>query len=118
MLRLSRLLLQLKLLLLIILEQFVCRFGRVLQWDPILANGIGNQRLRQDKRQSYPVLFAQYVLGTLDSADDPYQYRFLDVPMGEATATFITTFFSRSLEGAVVSCNRRGGIAKFIAAPG
>jgi len=81
------------------LEQIVCSLGRVLQWEPLLTREIGIEAAllgtEQMKRQGFAYLFAQHVLGALDFAEDPRAYKFLDIFVGEATASFMSEFFSR-----------------------
>lgn len=74
------------------MEQFVCSLGRIMQWDPFMSqvNLFG-----KDKRQGFVYLFAQYLLGALDFANDPFRYHFLRVPLGEASASFMETYFNR-----------------------
>jgi hypothetical protein len=75
------------------IEQFVCSLGRILQWGPFLESG--NSVLGGQKRQGFAVLFAQHLLGALDFAHNPFRHEFLDVPMGEASATFMASYFGR-----------------------
>ena len=83
----------------VLLEQFVCSLGRILQWDDILKGGMQDIRKSQDmvnfKRQGFVHLFAQYLLGALDFADDPFSYNFLDVPLCEASSHFMKVMFQR-----------------------
>ena len=77
-----------------VLDQFVCSLGRILQWEPILAQGMASSAvLSRTKRDGFVYLFAQHLLGALDFADDPFRHEFLNVPLGEATATFMSLFF-------------------------
>ena len=84
----------------VLIEAFVCSLGRVLQWGPILETG--SLYIDSQKRQGYAVLFAQHLLGALDFAHDPFSHEFLNVPMGEASATYMTTFFNRLDPGRVM----------------
>jgi hypothetical protein len=63
----------------VLLEQFVCSLGRILQWEPILASNPAPFMWdgANFKRQGFVYLFAQYLLGALDFAQDPYSYVFL-----------------------------------------
>jgi len=74
------------------MEQFLCSLGRVLQWDPILSQA---SVCRQDKRQGFAFLFAQFLLGTLDYAEDPFAFEFMDVPLAQVSAMFLETYFSK-----------------------
>ena len=77
-----------------ILEQFVCSIGRVLQWEEPLKSFKRTSGL--DARQGYAFIFAQYVLGTLDFAQDPLRHDPLqggDYPMGAITSEFMKRFF-------------------------
>jgi hypothetical protein len=47
------------------------------------------------KRQGFVYLFAQYLLGALDFAQDPYSYVFLRVPLVEASTHFMNEMFNR-----------------------
>ncbi len=78
----------------ILLEQFVNSIGRVLLWEPFLQAQARSSGLN-DQRQIFVFMFAQYLLGALDFADNPFSYNFMDVPMGEASSTFMSTFFNR-----------------------
>jgi hypothetical protein len=77
----------------VLIDQFVCDLGRHLQWGPLFER-IGNSILHDKKRQECAVLFAQHLLGALDFANDPFGHKFLDVSMGEETATFMSTYFN------------------------
>ena len=61
------------------LENFVCSLGRVMQWEPHLQSDIG-------MRQMYAIL---------DFAADPLHHRFLKVPLGQASSTFMKEYFQR-----------------------
>ena len=77
-----------------ILEQFVCSIGRVLQCEEPLKSFKRTSGL--DARQGYAFIFAQYVLGTLDYAQDPLRHDPLQgggYPMGTVTSEFMKTFF-------------------------
>ncbi len=78
-----------------IIEQFVNSLGRVLQWEPLLQAGAAQMPGVNDQRQIFAFLFAQYVLGALDFADDPFGYEFMRVPLGEASSSFMVTYFSK-----------------------
>lgn len=85
-----------------ILDHFVCSLGCVPQWEPILAiimvsGGArgGGGGVENEKRQGFAYLFAQYVLGALDFAEDPSSRQFLGVPFGEAMSSFTAGFFKR-----------------------
>mmetsp|Transcript_54298 Transcript_54298/g.162487 ORF Transcript_54298/g.162487 Transcript_54298/m.162487 type:complete len:927 (-) Transcript_54298:214-2994(-) len=73
------------------MEQFLCSLSRVLQWDPILSSA---RTFRQDKRQGFAFLFAQFLLGALDYADDPVDYEFMQCPLVPLTAMFLEKYFS------------------------
>jgi hypothetical protein len=81
----------------VLLEQFVCSLGRILQWEPILATHPAPSMWdgANFKRQGFVHLFAQYLLGALDFAQDPYSYVFLRVPLVEASAQFMNEMFNR-----------------------
>lgn len=81
-----------------LLEQFICSLGRVLQWEPLLAGGVDDSILGEDKRQGFAVLFAQHLLGALDFSQDPLSFEFLDIPLGEASSSFMTQFFSQFID--------------------
>ena len=72
----------------VVLEQFVCSLGRVLQWGPLLSSS-------GDARQAYAIIFAQHLLGALDFAQDPVNHEFLNVPMGLASSSFMSQMFSQ-----------------------
>ena len=77
----------------VFIEQFVNSLGRDLQWEPILKAWA--PRMGNDQRQVFALIFAQYLLGALDFADDPFRYNFMDVPLGQASSHFMTVFFSK-----------------------
>lgn len=81
----------------VLLEQFVCSLGRILQWEPILAMHVAPfvSDGANLKRQGFVYLFAQYLLGALDFAQDPYSYVFLRVPLVEASTHFMNEMFNR-----------------------
>lgn len=77
------------------LEQLVCSLSRVLQWDAILIAANAQQlALGQDKRQGVVYMFAQYLLGALDCAEDPLHFEFFGVPQGLASSKFMTQLFN------------------------
>jgi hypothetical protein len=76
-----------------IIEEFVNRLGRFLKWEPLLAIYSKTSEEAVDKRQNFAYLFAQYVLGALDFADDPYRYEFLQVPLGAAASRCMGPYF-------------------------
>ena len=87
----------------VLLEQFVCSLGRILQWEPLLGSrsnmpGLGTPPIagtENMKRQGFAYLFAQFLLGALDFSVDPFSHEFMGVPLGQATATFMSAFFGR-----------------------
>jgi len=80
----------------VIIEQFVNSLGRILQWEPLLAHGSAMMEgAAADQRQGFAYLFAQYLLGALDFADDPFRYTFLEVPLGEASSHFMSIYFGK-----------------------
>ena len=74
------------------LEQFVCSLSRIIQWDPLLARA---SVFSVDKRQGFVFLFAQILLGALDYADDPLEYRFMDCPLASVSAMFLQQYFNK-----------------------
>ena len=79
-----------------IVEAFVNSLGNELQWEPILRLGaVRTGEGRNDQRQGFSFLFAQYLLGGLDFANDPSGYDFMNVPLGTASSHFMRSFFSR-----------------------
>ena len=75
------------------LDNFVCALGRLLQWEPHLKAF----QLEDDvgMRQMYAIVFAQHLLGSLDFSKDPLHHRFLQVPLGQASSTFMKEYFQR-----------------------
>jgi len=77
-----------------VVEQFVNSIGRILQWEPFLIESA--LRIEGgDQRQGFFYLFAQFLLGALDFADDPSSYNFLQVPLGTASSHFMAMYFGR-----------------------
>lgn len=72
----------------------MCSLGRVFQWEPLLETD--DPILEGDKRQGLAILFAQYLLGSLDFAPNPMNISFLNVPMGLASREFMVNYFSRT----------------------
>jgi len=90
----------------VILEQFVCSMTRVMQWDPLIQSFIQhNSKLQLDHRQGVIQIFAQHLLAALDFSPAPIDHEFLRVPLGLASASFLTEFFERLNPGAVVWFN-------------
>ncbi len=80
----------------VLIEQFVCSLGRVLQWGPLLQMGLqmGGSVLNNQMRQGYAILFAQYLLGALDFAHDPMDHELIDgFPMGRTSAAMMEHYF-------------------------
>ena len=73
------------------LEQFVCSLARIIQWESHLQSF--KRQSGTNLRQGFAILFAQHLLGTLDFAQDPLNYEFLNVPMGLAPSSFMKMFF-------------------------
>jgi len=73
------------------LEQFVCSLGRIIQWESHLQSF--KRQSGTNLRQGFAILFAQHLLGTLDFAQDPLNYEFLNVPMGLAPSSVMKMFF-------------------------
>ena len=74
------------------LEQFVCSLARIIQWESHLQSF--KRQSGTNLRQGFAILFAQHLLGTLDFAQDPLNYEFLNVPMGLAPSSFMKMFFN------------------------
>lgn len=77
-----------------VIEQFVNSLGRVLQWEELMEFGVRGRD--QNHRQAFAFLFAQYLLGAMDFADDPFGYKFLDIPQGQTSSEFMTAFFCKA----------------------
>jgi hypothetical protein len=76
----------------ILIEQFVCSLGRVLQWEPLLKEGSAS--LDEPERQGFAVLYAQHLLGALDFADDLSTHAFLGQQIGMTSSGFLQMFFN------------------------
>jgi hypothetical protein len=77
----------------VLIEQFVCSLGKDMLWEPLLASGEAALGLDGQKRQGFVFLFAQFLLGALDYADDPLEYEFMDVCLGQQSSFFMSHFF-------------------------
>jgi hypothetical protein len=69
------------------------------------------------QRQGYAYVFAQYLLGDLDFADDPFRYTFLEVPLGEASSHFMSMYFGKldRYSQSIVDASRPRGRMKIFA---
>ncbi|VEU38599.1 unnamed protein product [Pseudo-nitzschia multistriata] len=79
-----------------VVEQFVDNLGRTMQWEQKIFEPTAPKGSRgpKERRQFLIFVFAQYLLGALDFAKDPYNFEFLDVPLGKASSSFQTKFFT------------------------
>ena len=81
----------------ILMEQFVCSLNRIMQWDEVMESLIAQNGPPpgNDKRPGTVFMFAQYVLGALDFANDPMDVSIMEIPQGRASSHFLKVFFTQ-----------------------
>ena len=70
-----------------IIEEIVCMLAGIFKWESLLGKGT------VPRQQRFAILFAQYLLGMLDLAEEPLKYPVVGVPIVDATAAFMSEFF-------------------------
>ena len=88
-----------------VVEQFVNSFAHVMQWESLIEEYGDKQHGKRhgkrldkgnDERHIFCAIFVKHLLGALDFADDPFNYEFMGVPLGQTSSEFMIDFFNEN----------------------
>ena len=86
----------------VFIEQFVIALGERLQWGSLLKDSYAAGKVgKNDERRAFLFAFAENLLGALDFCDDPFEYTFMDQPLGKASSEFMVDYFTRQMDSSL-----------------